>query len=170
MAYLAHIAQDNRKQTVLEHLNGTAELCAEFAAAFDMEEQGRLAGLSHDLGKYSDAFQRRLQGSPERVDHSTAGAAECCKLGQNCAAFAVAGHHGGLPDGGGQGDHYEEKTFCGRMKKALRCLAAGNRASCAPPADVLWSAGGDVFYQNALLLLSRRRFPGHRDIYGRKET
>ena len=118
MAYLAHIAQDNRKQTVLEHLNGTAELCAEFAAAFDMEEQGRLAGLSHDLGKYSDAFQRRLQGSPERVDHSTAGAAECCKLGQNCAAFAVAGHHGGLPDGGGQGDHYEEKTFCGRMKKA----------------------------------------------------
>ena len=25
MAYLAHIAQDNRKQTVLEHLNGTAE-------------------------------------------------------------------------------------------------------------------------------------------------
>lgn len=118
MTYLAHVAQDDRKQTVSEHLNGTAALCAGFAAAFDMEEQGKLAGLSHDLGKYSDAFQRRLQGSSERVDHSTAGAAECCKLGQSCAAFAVAGHHGGLPDGGGRGDHYEEKTFCGRMKKA----------------------------------------------------
>ena len=118
MAYLAHAAQDDRKQTVLEHLNGTAELCAEFAAVFETEEQGRLAGLSHDLGKYSDTFQRRLQGSPEHVDHSTAGAAECCELGQNCAAFAVAGHQGGLPDGGGQADHYEENTFCGRMKKA----------------------------------------------------
>ena len=106
MTYLAHIAQDGRKQTVLEHLNGTAELCAGFAAAFGTEELGRLAGLSHDLGKYSDAFQRRLQGNSERVDHSTAGAAECCKLEQRCAAFAVAGHHGGLPDGGGQGDHY----------------------------------------------------------------
>ena len=118
MVYLAHIARDERKQTVLDHLNGTAELCAGFAATFKAEEQGRLAGISHDLGKYSDAFQRRLHGNTERVDHSTAGAAECCKLGQSCAAFAVAGHHGGLPDGGGQGDGPDEPTFCGRMKKA----------------------------------------------------
>ena len=118
MVYFAHISQDSRRQTVLKHLNGTAELCAGFAAAFGAEDQGRLAGLAHDLGKYSDAFQRRLQGSTARVDHATAGAAECCKLGQAHAAFAVAGHHGGLPDGGGQGDHYEDKTFCGRMKKA----------------------------------------------------
>lgn len=117
MVYLAHIAQDGRRQTVSEHLNGTAELCAGFAAAFGAENQGRLAGLAHDLGKYSAAFQRRLNGGP-KVDHATAGAAECCKLNQNSAAFAVAGHHGGLPDGGGQGDHYEDKTFCGRMKKA----------------------------------------------------
>ena len=118
MTYLAHISQDDRKQTVLEHLNGTAELSGKFAAAFGAEDQGRLAGLAHDLGKYSAAFQRRIQGSQEHVDHATAGAAECCKLGQYCAAFAAAGHHGGLPDGGGKGDHYEDKTFCGRMKKA----------------------------------------------------
>lgn len=118
MNYLAHIAQDGRQQTVSEHLNGTAELCADFAAAFGAEDQGRLAGLAHDLGKYSAAFQRRLEGSTEHVDHATAGAVECCKLNQSSAAFAVAGHHGGLPDGGGQGDHWEDKTFCGRMKKA----------------------------------------------------
>lgn len=116
--YLAHLAQDGRSQTVVEHLNGTSDLCAAFAASFGAEEQGRLAGLAHDLGKYSDAFQRRLQGSAERVDHATAGAAECCKRGQVCAAFAVAGHHGGLPDGGGKGDHQDEPTFCGRMRKA----------------------------------------------------
>ena len=116
--YLAHLAQDGRRQTVAEHLNATADLCAAFAAAFGAEEQGRLAGLTHDLGKYSAAFQRRIQGSAERVDHATAGAAECCKRGQACAAFAVAGHHGGLPDGGGQGDHQDDPTFYGRMRKA----------------------------------------------------
>jgi len=118
MVYLAHLAQDGRKQTIQAHLNQTADLCKRFAAAFGAEEQGRLAGLAHDIGKYSDAFQRRLRGSTERVDHATAGAAECCKLGQVYVAFAVAGHHGGLLDGGGQGDHYEDPTFYGRMKKA----------------------------------------------------
>ncbi len=116
--YLAHRAKDEREQTVREHLVGTAERCAGFAAAFGAGEQGRLAGLAHDLGKYSDAFQRRLLGSKEHVDHATAGAAECCKLGQVCAAYAVVGHHGGLPDGGGQGDHDEAPTFYGRMRKA----------------------------------------------------
>jgi len=116
--YLAHRSEDDREQTVQEHLNGTAELCAGFAAAFGEAERGRLLGLAHDLGKYSDAFQRRLEGSTERVDHATAGAAECCKRGQVCAAFAVAGHHGGLPDGGGKTDHFEKPTFFGRMNKA----------------------------------------------------
>ena len=120
MTYLAHIAPDDRKQTVSEHLNGTAELCAQFAAAFGAGELGRLAGLAHDIGKYSAAFQRRLHGSAERVDHATAGAAECCRLDQGSAAFAVAGHHGGLPDGGGQGDGRDEGTFIGRMQKAAQ--------------------------------------------------
>lgn len=115
--FLAHKAEDKREQTIQEHLNGTADLCAGFAADFGAEDQGRLAGLAHDLGKYSAAFQRRLNGGP-KVDHATAGAAECCKLNQSSAAFAVAGHHGGLPDGGGQGDHWDDTTFCGRMKRA----------------------------------------------------
>ncbi len=115
--WLAHIAEDGREQTVLEHLTGTAELCAQFAAAFGVEEQGRLAGMTHDIGKYSDAFQRRLFGG-SKVDHSTAGAFECQRLRQPYAAFAVAGHHGGLPDGGGRGDTPDEATFWARMNRA----------------------------------------------------
>ncbi|MBD5083550.1 MAG: CRISPR-associated helicase Cas3' [Clostridiales bacterium] len=116
--YLAHIAQDGREQTVLEHLKGTARLAANFASDFGAEEQGRLTGIVHDLGKYSIEFQRRLRGNAVQVDHSTAGAAECCKIGQNYAAFAVAGHHVGLPDGGGRSDHEDEPTFFGRMRRA----------------------------------------------------
>ena len=116
--YLAHIANDRREQSVLEHLDGTAGRCAGFASAFGAGEQGRLAGLAHDIGKYSDAFQRRLKGADIRVDHSTAGAAECAKRGQFFAALAVAGHHGGLPDGGNRGDNTDQGTYFGRMNKA----------------------------------------------------
>lgn len=119
MTYLAHIAGDGRKQTAAEHLNGTAERCALFAAPFGAEELGRLAGLSHDLGKYSMEFQRRLAGGP-KVDHATAGAFACWRMGQPLAAFAAAGHHGGLPDGGTQGDSPDAGTFLGRMKRAER--------------------------------------------------
>jgi CRISPR-associated endonuclease/helicase Cas3 len=116
--YFAHNAPDGRMQTVQEHLDGTARLCADFADAFGCSEQGKLAGLAHDLGKYSPAFQRRLKGSPERVDHATPGAFVCAKQNQICAAFCVAGHHGGLPDGGGRGDTGDQPTFCGRMLRA----------------------------------------------------
>ena len=55
MEFLAHISDDGRKQTVQEHLEGTARLCSEFAAEFDAAEQGYLAGISHDIGKYTEA-------------------------------------------------------------------------------------------------------------------
>lgn len=65
----------------------------------------KAVGLFHDLGKYNPAFQRRLAGAPEKVDHSTAGAAMLCKLAEpsdrvfaEIGAYAIAGHHAGLPD------------------------------------------------------------------------
>lgn len=115
--YLAHVGQNGAAQTVLAHLNQTAALCSRFAAAFGAEEQGRLAGLAHDIGKYSDAFQRRLNGGP-KVDHATAGAWECAQRGQIFAAFAVAGHHGGLPDGGSRTDRSDGGTFWARINRA----------------------------------------------------
>ena len=77
--YLAHIAEDGRKQTVSEHLQNTADFCAHFAEAFKADELGRLIGLAHDVGKCSVEFQNRLNGG-SIVDHATAGAFECAKL------------------------------------------------------------------------------------------
>ena len=116
-AYLAHLTEDGRTQTILEHLKGTASLCSAFAAAFDAEAQGQLAGMAHDIGKYSAAFQRRLHGGP-KVDHASAGAFECLKARQLPAAFVISGHHGGLPDGGGRGDAAGAGTFWGRINRA----------------------------------------------------
>ena len=115
MEYYAHIRQlengQAQRQTVLAHLEGTAAMAEKFAAAFGAGTQGQIAGLTHDMGKYTDGFQNRLIHQGKRVDHSTAGAVECAKKGQLPAAFAVAGHHSGLPNLGADGDGPELGTL-----------------------------------------------------------
>ena len=118
--YLAHLAKDGRRQTLLEHAEGTSRRSSDFAADFGASQQGCLVGLAHDLGKYSAAFQRRLLENGPKVDHSTAGAFECWQKKQPFAAFAIAGHHGGLPDGGGRGDGPEAGTFFSRINKGAK--------------------------------------------------
>lgn len=90
-------------QPLDEHLASVAELAKKFAGEFGAREWGYLAGLWHDLGKYSEEFQRRLEGG-KRVDHATAGAKHALKnlSDKNRArilSYVIAGHHSGLPDG-----------------------------------------------------------------------
>lgn len=119
MAYLAHISEDGtREQSLKEHLTNTAEMAGKYAAEFGNSEWGYFCGLMHDIGKYSKAFQERLHGSEKRVDHSTAGALEAKGRKVFLAAYCIAGHHAGLPDGGAMTDA-EGKTLYARMKKKI---------------------------------------------------
>ena len=176
--YLAHTAEDGRTQTVLQHLTGTAKRCAAFADTFHAPEQGQLAGSAHDVGKYSDAFQRRLLHDGPKVDHATAGAFECLKLGQLFAAFAVAGHHGGLPDGGGRGDGPDAGTFFGRINRAAQgklddysAWKAELTLPRAPPAGLSakGQAGRHVLHPDAVLLPGGCGLYRYRRIHGRTE-
>lgn len=116
---LAHISEDGtRTQTVYDHLAGTAGLAGSFAAPFGAQSEAEFAAWLHDVGKYSDAFQLRLKGGP-KVDHSTAGAQEAWVRQHLHAAFAVAGHHSGLPDGGSPADDPGDATLFGRSKKPV---------------------------------------------------
>ena len=90
MEYLAHTG-GARVQTLLEHLEGTAELAEQFGAAFGSGDFARMTALAHDLGKYSSAFQRRLRGDLGRVDHSTFGAQAVRTVGGLIPAYCVAG-------------------------------------------------------------------------------
>ena len=101
-----------------EHLEAVAVMTGEFADAFGCREQGEQLGMAHDIGKYSRAFQKRIRGSSCKVDHSTAGACELLKQGAWWGAYCVAGHHGGLPDGGSDADPCDEGTLAARIQKA----------------------------------------------------
>ena len=140
MEYCAHISDDGRRQTVAEHLTGTAVLCRAFAGAFGAEAEGELMGLAHDIGKCTDSFQKRLLEDGPIVDHATAGAVACAQLLRTCAAACVAGHHSGLPDlGNPRTDRAGDATLYGRLKKGLedryldRCGESGAALPQIPP-------------------------------------
>lgn len=120
--YLGHVSGDGRLQPLFDHLSNVAKLASEFAGEFGASELGYQIGLSHDIGKYSSAFQRRLFDGP-KVDHATAGAQELFEaLEKNIlglmGAYCVLGHHGGLPDGGAYSDIDGDPTLWGRLKKS----------------------------------------------------
>lgn len=142
--YYAHVREstDGNKeyQTVAQHLTGTAELCRSFAAAFGAEADGELAGLAHDIGKCTDAFQDRLLNDGPIVDHATAGAMACAMRGNRYASACVAGHHGGLPDFGNMRTaRKDDGTFYGRLLKGRdeQCLErCGESGVTLPPPTV----------------------------------
>lgn len=108
--YFAHSGIDDDKsswQPLREHLIAVAELSGHFGAPLGLERIAYVAGLYHDLGKYTQPFQRRLAGEDIRVDHSTAGAVQMLgsdirapadKKMAELIAYCIAGHHAGLPD------------------------------------------------------------------------
>lgn len=147
----AHVSEDGtRTQTIRDHLQHTADMASRFAAPFGASEMAYLAGLLHDIGKYSAAFQRRLAGSPERVDHATAGATEAFALHQREIAFAVAGHHGGLPDGGSKVDSPDAATLFGRLRRRVepydRWRAEITLPVAPPPLDLPANAFTRAFF------------------------
>lgn len=118
----AHIRDNGDVQTIIDHLEGTAKLAGQFGSAFNNGEYAFSCGLVHDIGKYSNAFQKRIWEAGPKVDHSTAGAIEFEKAVRNFGrlmAYCVAGHHTGLPNGGSVIDLADEATLSGRLKRKV---------------------------------------------------
>ncbi len=89
-----------QRQPLYLHLQRVAELARSFGEEFGIGEQAEGTALLHDLGKYSQQFQRRLTdpNEPSR-DHWSLGAFVACqerRPTQLLPAAAIAGHHVGL--------------------------------------------------------------------------
>lgn len=143
---LAHVAPDVgdswRTHELAEHLTGVAALARDLAAPFGASDWAHLAGLWHDLGKASAAFQdyireasgferanAHVEGRPGRVNHSSAGAlyavAQLGPMGKVLAQLIMA-HHAGLYDG---------NDISERLVRDQDCLPAA--LAGALPNDVL---------------------------------
>ncbi len=111
---IAHIHPENPQleQTVLEHLEGTAQFARKIGAAIKMENLSYLAGLYHDIGKGRKKFEQYLRDSVAgksgkargSVNHSSAGAVyiyqkyysgnSLQKLTAQLICQAILSHHG----------------------------------------------------------------------------
>ncbi|HEV7670762.1 MAG TPA: CRISPR-associated endonuclease Cas3'' [Thermoanaerobaculia bacterium] len=100
MPFFAHSAPSRSDwEPLSHHLSEVAHRAEEFAAPFGAGSEARLAGLLHDLGKYSERFVRRLKGTESGLDHWSIGAlasAVVAKANAQAVAFAIHGHHVGL--------------------------------------------------------------------------
>ncbi|MCL6445719.1 MAG: CRISPR-associated endonuclease Cas3'', partial [Alicyclobacillus sp.] len=139
MRWLAH-SQNTRGvcQPLAEHLTAVAELASEFVSAYQIpfaEEMAYLAGLYHDMGKYTSLAQKRLRGQLIRpVEHSGAGARHLFNRLEDSPTVSyilsllILSHHSGLISM----EHWQE-----RMWKANPDEAAAN---CEVSADDVLAA------------------------------
>ena len=123
--YIAHKTEDGRKQSIKEHLDGTAALAESFAITA-LRPYAQYLGAMHDIGKYAKDFQARINGSSIRFEHAICGAIELDKKATDqkqkliflMLEYCIAGHHTGLPDGGSSGCDENSPELCGRLKRA----------------------------------------------------
>jgi len=136
-------APDQPWEPLEDHLRQVADRASGFGGAFGAAALGRYAGLWHDVGKASVAFQRDVLGAGldeaeadaededgaaataaaprrRRVDHSTAGAQHAEWNGPPAVgrvlAYAIAGHHGHLLDWDAPGS---DACLSRRLKKPI---------------------------------------------------
>ena len=100
----AHSIPGRPWEPLERHLIQVSERCSEFAGLFGAQQLGAAAGLLHDAGKLRAAFQAYIRGRNSGAGHSVCGAVIAIErygpvLGK-LIAYVIAGHHGGMPDGG----------------------------------------------------------------------
>ncbi|MGG0822166.1 CRISPR-associated helicase Cas3' [Paenibacillus turicensis] len=121
MDYIAHIrSTDGKIQTVAEHLLEVKALAEDYGSKLGVQHMAGLAGMLHDLGKYTPEFMEYItlavqnpDAPPKRgsVDHATAGGRLLFNLFHNPAANGkytamlaeiisncIISHHGYLHD------------------------------------------------------------------------
>jgi CRISPR-associated endonuclease/helicase Cas3 len=126
MAFFAHSTTRSDRadwQSLQGHLLEAAARAGSYAQPFGGESLAWLAGALHDLGKYTEEFQRRLAGDFGKVDHATWGARiaqERYGVLGTLLAYGIAGHHAGLADGAAGQASITRSTLQTRLSEDYR--------------------------------------------------
>ena len=146
MTFYAHTlegAAPDKWEPLGRHLQNVSILAGEFAGEFGAAEWARVAGLWHDIGKYSKEFQAYLHHEAGfdlhtaeyvgRVDHSTAGAQHAVKTLDTpgrILAYCIAGHHAGLADAKSESG---QSGLVQRLKKQIKPINAAPSSLLGKP-------------------------------------
>ena len=124
MDFWAHWNMD-KKQKLRDHLINTANLSKEFSVE-KLKKIAYFCGYYHDLGKYTDEFQKKVNDPRIKASHSDCGAYEVYKRGKikddipsviaYLMAYCISGHHTGLKNGGSKGDNEDDATLYAALK------------------------------------------------------
>lgn len=121
-------SDENLWEPLSDHLRDVADIAESFGEPLGLGIWAHVAGLLHDIGKASSAYQYYIRGKGSSPDHSTAGAREAVQqfgAAGRFLAFVVAGHHAGLADG---------KTLNERLDKKLENYTGWEAYTGALPA------------------------------------
>jgi CRISPR-associated endonuclease/helicase Cas3 len=120
-----------------------ARLAGEFArdagAGEELILRARTLGLLHDAGKYTRDFQKLLRGEVKKAPHSSFGAALAhFHGGAPDLAFAIAGHHAGMPD------PVPLRESLAKVRPALPKVLANAVCDCPELSDCLQRGGSPL--------------------------
>lgn len=114
MSFIAHIRADEKReeQTLKAHLQNTAKYAADNLKDIGLYHTGYLAGLLHDIGKYTQAYQKYIRDAAKgkdvvrgSVNHTFAGVIYLLEkyhhgkvsvefIACEIIAYAIGSHHG----------------------------------------------------------------------------
>jgi len=120
--YIARF-KNNRTQSVHEHITNVSKYCFDFGEIIKLQYTAKLCGILHDIGKYSDSFQKYIKQAQlqtqngtyeqwiktvKKVDHGVYGAKYIYDIYGNDKTYnkfvcdiiseVICYHHGGLPN------------------------------------------------------------------------
>lgn len=133
--YIAHSENGNgEEQTIKQHSEGVSDIMKSFALTDEYADIYAYCGLLHDVGKYSEGFQRYIRAGGEKEPHAKWGAYMAKNDRLINIAFSVFGHHMGLPN---RDTMFETFIQCenekGKWLEIQRSLR--NDGMCIPPCD-----------------------------------
>lgn len=127
--YIAHVKSNSTDsfdvQDLVTHLEGVGNLASTFSEEFLNAEWGKTMGLWHDIGKYSELFQKYIRINSGYEEGSLLGKTDHTSTGAILAkvilpegywqpiAYCTAGHHAGLHN------WYPEPGLSGSLQERL---------------------------------------------------